>query len=61
MYKWLAVFDNAEFVVCAVNIHDAKNRVEIEARKRGIRKSAQFELYRLGGVSAYGKICAENV
>ena len=61
MYKWLAVFANAEFTVCAANIHEAKRLVEIEARKHGIRKSAQFELYRLGGVSAYGTLRAENV
>lgn len=61
MYKWLVVFANVEFTVCAANIHEAKRLVEIEARKRGIRKLAQFELYRLGGASAYGTICAENV
>lgn len=61
MIKWLVIFANAEFVVQAANIHEAKKRVEIEARARGIKKSAKFELYRLGGASAYGTICSENV
>lgn len=56
MFRWLVVFDNAEFVVLAQNILDAKKEVLRKIPEYGLRKGQHFELYRLREAVAYGKI-----
>lgn len=56
MCKWLVIFANCEFVVVAENLLDAKKEVLKEIPIHGLRKGQKFEIYRLGGASAYGTV-----
>ena len=47
MSKWLVIYANAEFVVMAETLHDAKIEADKKARDYGIKRGANFEMYRL--------------
>ena len=50
MYKWLAIFSNAEFEVVAQDILQARRAVDQVRGKYGLARRATYDLYRLSEV-----------